>query len=100
MIKEKLHRCNSGVRKKGYPAPAGFGSIIKKDIREEEIYSAIKQAKNNAASLFEYTIVEKEERRGVRVGMKSIILKVKGFPFEIYVGDNVNEIVELNIKNK
>ena len=74
--------------------------IIKKDIREEEIYSAIKQAKNNAASLFEYTIVEKEERRGVRVGMKSIILKVKGFPFEIYVGDNVNEIVELNIKNK
>ncbi|MBO5599135.1 MAG: hypothetical protein J5943_11145, partial [Oribacterium sp.] len=26
MIKEKLHRCNSGVRKKGYPAPAGFGS--------------------------------------------------------------------------
>lgn len=74
--------------------------IIKKDTKEEEIYSAIKQAKNNATSLFEYTIIEKEKRRGVKVGLKSPILKVKGFPFDIYIGDNVNEIVESTIVNK
>ncbi len=30
MIKEKPRRCNSGVWKKGYPAPAGFGSMCEK----------------------------------------------------------------------
>lgn len=64
---------------------------------EKEIYAAIKQAKNDGISMFEYKIFAENEKIGVEVDLHSNIIAVSGFPFKIYKGQNVNELVELYI---
>ena len=74
--------------------------LVKYDKDEKAMYAAIKQAKNNADSLFEYQIIAEEYKKGVEVNIKSNILQVTGFPFKIFVGDNVNAVVEDKIRNR
>lgn len=67
---------------------------------ETEIYSAIKQTKGNSESLFNYTIIEENGRKGVEVSMKSHITDVAGFPLKAFANDNVNQLIDMNIHQK
>lgn len=74
--------------------------ILKPNTTEKEIYAAIKQAKGSGASLFNYQILNYEEKLGIQVDLTSKILEVQGFPFTIFWGENVNIKVSEVIKNK
>ena len=63
----------------------------------KELYAAIKQAKGNNDSLFTYDPINENGRLGVNVSNKSEIIDVSGFPFRIFCGDNVNDVVERTI---
>ena len=63
----------------------------------KELYAAIKQAKGNNDSLFTYDPINENGRLGVNVFIKSEIIDVSGFPFRIFCGDNVNDVVERTI---
>jgi len=64
-------------------------------IREEkEIYATLKQHKGNTLSIFKYAIIREGDKLGVEVSLDSAIIDVAGFPFEIFVGDNVNSVVK------
>lgn len=74
--------------------------LVKNGKDEKDIYASIKQAKNNGTSLFNYQIVTDGNKKGIEVSINSKILQVIGFPFEIFVGENVNTIVAKKIKNR
>jgi hypothetical protein len=74
--------------------------ILDKVNSEKEILSAIKQAKGNINSLFDYSIVNENDRKGINVSLKSKIIDVEGFPLKAFVGDNVNTLIEANIHFK
>lgn len=61
------------------------------------IKNEIKQRKNSI-SFFDYEIIHNGERDGLKVSMLSKIIKVKGFPFEIYTDENVNSVVNIKIE--
>jgi energy-coupling factor transporter ATP-binding protein EcfA2 len=63
----------------------------------KELYAAIKQARGNNDSLFTYDPINENGRLGVNVSIKSEIIDVSGFPFRIFCGDNVNDVVERTI---
>ena len=63
----------------------------------KELYAAIKQAKGNNDSLFTYDPINENGRLGVNVSIKSEIIDISGFPFRIFCGDNVNDVVERTI---
>ena len=71
--------------------------ILDKVNSEKDILSAIKQAKGSINSLFDYSIINENDRKGIRVSLKSKIIDVKGFPLKAFVGDNVNALIEANI---
>ena len=74
--------------------------LVKCGKNEDDIYTSLKQSKNNSESLFCYNIIKQENsRKGVEVRLKSDILKVTGFPFKIFEDENVNLTVEQNVKN-
>ncbi|MBQ9718253.1 MAG: hypothetical protein IJV76_09690, partial [Clostridia bacterium] len=64
------------------------------------ISAAIKQAKSNAQSLFNYKLIQENDRKGVEISLKSQIIDVEGFPFKAFDGDNVNQVVNTNIRQK
>lgn len=64
----------------------------------KELIAAIKQAKGSSVSLFNYEIIEENNERGVNVSLKSSVLEVSGFPFKIFCGQNVNDVVERTIR--
>lgn len=64
----------------------------------KELYAAIKQAKGNNDSLFTYDPINENGRLGVNVSIKSEIIDISGFPFRIFCGDNVNDVVEDNVQ--
>lgn len=74
--------------------------VLKKETTEKELLSSIKQAKGSTESLFEYKIVNQNNRLGVEVNLKSQIIDVNGFPFTAFVGDNVNQIIDSNVQPK
>lgn len=74
--------------------------ILKEVTSEKEIFAAIKQAKSNAQSLFEYRIIQENDRKGVEVSLKSQIIDVEGFPLKAFIEDNVNQIVDRHIRKK
>ena len=74
--------------------------ILQQDTTEKDIYAAIKQAKGNAVSLFEYHIINSDKKMGLKVDLKSKIIEVKGFPLTIFAGDNVNEKINEVIESK
>ncbi len=67
---------------------------------EKELLSHIKQAKGSIESLFGYRIIDENGRRGVEVSLQSEIIDVEGFPFKIFDGDNVNQLVNANVRPK
>lgn len=67
---------------------------------ENEIYSIIKQAKGSSNSLFNYKIINNNDKLGVEVSLHSAIIDVSGLPFQIFTGQNVNEVVNGNVKQK
>ena len=66
---------------------------------EKELLSCIKQAKGSAESLFDYRIINDSKRLGVEVSLKSEIIDVDGFPFKVFVGDNVNILIDERIQS-
>ena len=74
--------------------------ILDKVNSEKEILSVIKQAKGNINSLFDYSIINENNRKGINVSLKSKIIDVEGFPLKAFVGDNVNTLIEANINFK
>ena len=74
--------------------------ILDKVDSEKEILSAIKQAKGNVNSLFDYSIINENNRKGIIVSLKSKIIEAEGFPLKAFVGDNVNTLIDANIHFK
>jgi len=68
--------------------------ILLKVKDEKEIKAKIKQTKGSDSSIFEYAICNINDKRGVTVTLKSTIIDVNGFPFDIFEGDNVNDVVK------
>ena len=64
-----------------------------------DLLSAIKNVKGSASPIFEYSIVSNEGRLGVEVSLKTTFLDVQGFPFVVYVDDNVNAVVLKSVKS-
>lgn len=71
--------------------------VLNKDSTEKEILATIKQAKNSSLSLFEYKIICENDKMGVEITLQSSAIDVDGFPFKIYCGQNVNEVVSMNV---
>lgn len=63
----------------------------------KDLYAAVKLVKGNSQSLFDYSIVTENEKKGIKVDINSKILNVVGFPFKVFPGDNVNDIVSKNV---
>lgn len=74
--------------------------LVKYDKDEKDMYAAIKHAKNSAVSLFKYQIITEDNKKGLEVNIKSKILQVDGFPFKVFVGEDVNTIVDDKIRNR
>ena len=74
--------------------------ILNEVSSENNISAAIKQAKSNAQSLFNYKLIQENDRKGVEISLKSQIIDVEGFPFKAFDGDNVNQVVKTNIRQK
>lgn len=74
--------------------------ILHKVSTEKELLSTIKQAKGSSETLFKYTIIQENERKGVETSLQSEIIDVDGFPFKAFIGDNVNQIIDANIRQK
>ena len=73
--------------------------VLKKETTEKELLSSIKQAKGSTESLFEYKIINENNRFGVEVSLKSEIIDVNGFPFKAFIGDNVNQVIDTNVQS-
>lgn len=74
--------------------------ILKDGSTENELMSEIKRSKGSAESLFNYSIIRENDQQGVEVSLKSPIIDVEGFPFKAFVGDNVNQIVDMKVHSK
>ena len=72
--------------------------ILNEQTTENQISSAIKQVKGTNSSLFDYHVITDGTRLGLEVCIKSGIINVTGFPFEIYQGDNVNQVIAARVK--
>lgn len=73
--------------------------VLNEETTEGQIISAIKQAKGINSSLFDYHIIKDDARLGLEVCIKSNIINITGFPFKIYQGDNVNQVVATTVKS-
>jgi hypothetical protein len=69
----------------------------KQDATESDVTAAIKQSKGLVNSLFKYEVVHKNGKAGLKVLSNATTLKIKGMPFEIYAGENVNTKVRETI---
>ena len=85
------------IKKELYSELALVLGILNKDSTPKDITSAIKQIKDRSESLFEYSIVNENDRIGVEISLRSEIIAVNGFPFKAFVGDNANQIINNNI---
>lgn len=68
--------------------------------REEELYLEIKQKRNTDKTIFEYELIDEDEKKAVKVNLNSKILDVSGFPFTIKSTDNINSVVVEKLKRK
>ena len=62
----------------------------KQDAAESDVTAAIKQSKGLVNSLFKYEVVHENGKSGLKVSSNATTLKIKGMPFVIYYGENVN----------
>ena len=62
----------------------------KQDATESDVTAAIKQSKGLVNSLFKYEVVHENGKAGLKVLTNAATLKIKGMPFVIYSGENVN----------
>lgn len=62
----------------------------KQDATESDVTAAIKQSKGLVNSLFKYEVVHENGKAGLKVLSNAETLKIKGMPFVIYSGENVN----------
>jgi len=69
--------------------------VLPEASNENDLYAEIKRTKGGSNSLFDYEIIE--NKNGVKVTLKSDILNVNRFPFDIHIGDNVNELIKRSI---
>lgn len=86
------------VRKELYSELALVLGILPHVTQASELSSAIKQTKGSSESLFNYTTICSNERNGVEVSLHSEIINVDGFPFQAFIGDNVNQLIDFHIK--
>ena len=62
----------------------------KQNATAADVTAAIKQSKGLVNTLFKYDVVQEGGKAGLKVSSNAKTLKVKGMPFEIYFGENVN----------
>ena len=62
----------------------------KENATESDVTAAIKQSKGLLNSLFKYEVVHENGKSGLKVSSNATTLKIKGMPFVIYSGENVN----------
>ena len=74
--------------------------VLPKVSNEKEIYSIIKQSKGSSTSLFDYRLINNNDKLGIEVSLHSNIIDVSGMPFQIFIGQNVNEVINEHIKQK
>ena len=65
-----------------------------------DLISAVKNVKGSLSRIFKYDQVAKGDKVGIKVSLVTNILTVEGFPFEVLVGDNVNDMVSRSVKAK
>lgn len=73
--------------------------ILPRVSTEKELLACVKQSKGSAEPLFDYKIINGNKRLGVEVSLKSEIIDVDGFPFKIFVGDNVNRLIDEKVQS-
>lgn len=88
------------VKKELYSELALVLGVIDKNSTPKDITSNIKQAKDRAESLFDYAIINNNDRIGVEISLRSEIIDVEGFPFKAFAGDNANQIIDNNVRPK
>lgn len=62
----------------------------KQDATESDVTAAIKQSKGLVNSLFKYEVVHEDGKVGLKISSSATTLKIKGIPFVIFSGENVN----------
>ena len=62
----------------------------KQDATESDVTAAIKQSKGLVNSLFKYEVVHENGKVGLKISSNATTLKIKGMPFVIFSGENVN----------
>lgn len=68
-----------------------------------DVINEIKRSKGTVNSLFVYEIIDDVAGRRLKVDIKAKTLQVSGFPFDLRIDDNVNQVVDreiLPIKHK
>ena len=62
----------------------------KQDATESDVTAAIKQSKGLVNSLFKYEVIHENGKVGLKISSNATTLKIKGMPFVIFSGENVN----------
>lgn len=62
-----------------------------------DVINEIKRSKGTVNSLFAYEIVDDAAGRRLKVDIKTKTLQVNGFPFDLQMNDNVNQVVDREI---
>lgn len=88
------------VKKELYSELALVLGVLNKNSTQKDITSTIKQTKDRTESLFDYTIINVNDRIGVEISLRSEIIDVDGFPFQAFAGDNANQIIDNNVHPK
>lgn len=70
------------------------------DTKIEDVIRTIKHLRGTNKSIFDYKVINNQEKPEIEVNLKSNLISVIGFPLYIKKGDNINQVVEDNIKIK
>lgn len=62
------------------------------------INSVIKQVRGVSNPLFGYEVISAEGRIGLRVTNLAPTLRIEGMPLDVFVGDNVNQVVSAKVR--
>lgn len=65
-----------------------------------DLMSAVKNVKGSVSRIFQYDKTKKGDKPGIKVSLVTNILAVEGFPFEVFVDDNVNDVVSRSVRAK
>lgn len=98
--KTKIIDETSAIKRELLSELAPILGMISMDTKPEQINTVIRQSKGTDKSLFQYTLINAEDIPAIKVDLKSKIMQASGFPFSIKKGENVNIVVDNNVKSR